>query len=742
MVVPMLGTLCSFERPAHAVTPVKTFAHISSDNRLKLWDVLSGKLRQQYTEPQHLSTQYTCLAFTGASESSKRKRGTTVLGIAAVGTENGHILLWNLQTGEVVHKLGGTGSDSSTAGAGHSGRVNDVVFNDQGTILYSCGDDRQIFEWNAQSGELISSFPVEKQAVKRLALSPDNTTLLSASTSIKLWDLSTKKALRRFAGHASEVTCLQFSPDGRYFLSASTDRYVNLWGAADDDSTTSKRKHRPALHTFAVDSRPVALLMNADTEDAESEASVYHVAVVTESSILSLWQWRPASEDDGEADVASTSPDAQIRVALPADKKTAAAERQLPPQKRGKRLAESESTIVPGSTAEGAIIKIHFVNKHQILIVRGSSVRPVFQQLTYVNEADGSFVGGLALAALTPAALAPEQAGEAKRREAGAGASTVSVTVAADARMTRPRSELDVKKSLDDAGSDTDGENRKRQKREMTKSLAERLAAILGPASVAASAAGATPAAGSLQTILTQALHSNDNELLEYCLQSGRQNEALIKRTVERLPTTYVLPFVTRMIDKFQGKPSRGLYLVPWIRETISTHTSYLVSVPDLASSLSTLYQTVDTRLAVFKKLLQLSGRLDLLIAQVNRRAAIAGTAAEGARDALNVYNEDEDEVPAEAKTPASKKAEDAEEEEEEVEEEIVVVTEEREEAPDSDDDEPMEAAAKRKASRKKSVKSSPAAKKPAKVDDSDASEEEEAAPRKTRAKSRKGKTK
>jgi hypothetical protein len=41
---------------------IHSFINISDDNRLKIWDVVSGSLRQSYTEEQHLSTKYTCIA--------------------------------------------------------------------------------------------------------------------------------------------------------------------------------------------------------------------------------------------------------------------------------------------------------------------------------------------------------------------------------------------------------------------------------------------------------------------------------------------------------------------------------------------------------------------------------------------------------------------------------------------------------------------------------------------------------
>jgi U3 small nucleolar RNA-associated protein 5 len=127
---------------------------------------------------------------------------------------------------------------------------------------------------------------------------------------------------------------------------------------------------------------------------------------------------------------------------------------------------------------------------------------------------------------------------------------------------------------------------------------------------------GQTPKTGSLQTILTQALHSNDKTLLEYCLAEGGRSSTVIRETVERLPLKFVLPLLNSVVERFRSKPSRGVYLMAWIRQILNSHTSYLMSVPEVGASLAGLYQAIDHRMGVFKKLLQLQGRLDLVMAQ------------------------------------------------------------------------------------------------------------------------------
>ncbi|RUS12915.1 hypothetical protein BC938DRAFT_478293, partial [Jimgerdemannia flammicorona] len=137
------------------------------------------------------------------------------------------------------------------------------------------------------------------------------------------------------------------------------------------------------------------------------------------------------------------------------------------------------------------------------------------------------------------------------------------------------------------------------------------------------------PKANSLQQMLVQALHSNDAQMLEACL--SHSNPEIIKNTVRRLPTTYVIPFLTQIVIKFQQKPNRGEALLEWIK-----------AVPDLVKALSALYQTLDSRLLVFQKLLQLHGRLDLMMSQISMRAKYL--AEDTTNEAVTVYVEEEEE--------------------------------------------------------------------------------------------------
>lgn len=104
------------------------------------------------------------------------------------------------------------------------------------------------------------------------------------------------------------------------------------------------------------------------------------------------------------------------------------------------------------------------------------------------------------------------------------------------------------------------------------------------------------------------------------------------------------------MVSKLEKSPSRAASLGQWIRALLSCHLGYLVSVPGLSEKLALLHQLIDRRVASFPKLLQLQGRLDLLLKRVGSGAAI--TANTGGLLAANrvmdhpeaVYREEYDE--------------------------------------------------------------------------------------------------
>tara|TARA_R110002050_G_scaffold297706_2_gene459583 strand:+ start:307 stop:567 length:261 start_codon:yes stop_codon:yes gene_type:complete len=83
-------------------------------------------------------------------QKQKDKLGKKTAGFLALGTTQGKIVIWNINSGEVQCEL-----FSKTGEAHRSGsQINDVKFNNTGSLLWSAGADGMICEWDVGTGKL------------------------------------------------------------------------------------------------------------------------------------------------------------------------------------------------------------------------------------------------------------------------------------------------------------------------------------------------------------------------------------------------------------------------------------------------------------------------------------------------------------------------------------------------------------------------------------------------------------
>ena len=71
-------------------------------------------------------------------------------------------------------------------------------------------------------------------SVSSVAFSPDGKYAISGSwdETLKLWDISTGKAIRTFRGYKDFIHSVAFSSDGQYVLSGNDDQTMRLWSVA------------------------------------------------------------------------------------------------------------------------------------------------------------------------------------------------------------------------------------------------------------------------------------------------------------------------------------------------------------------------------------------------------------------------------------------------------------------------------------------------------------------------------
>jgi U3 small nucleolar RNA-associated protein 5 len=149
------------------------------------------------------------------------------------------------------------------------------------------------------------------------------------------------------------------------------------------------------------------------------------------------------------------------------------------------------------------------------------------------------------------------------------------------------------------------------------------------------------PSLNSLGTVLTQALRTNDQDLLESCLRNVDVDA--IYATVERLPSPLIGTLLQKLAERLHKKPGRAGMLMVWVQWSLAAHGGYLASQPQLVKQLSALNKVLKERASGLQPLLSLKGRLDMLQAQLDLRKRNQRRAANDDEEEAVIYVEGED---------------------------------------------------------------------------------------------------
>ncbi len=145
----------------------------------------------------------------------------------------------------------------STTLSGHNESVEAVVFSpckrkepsrttciEWDKLLASGSFDTTIKLWDIDSRKEVYTFSGHNGPVYSVAFSPDGKFLASGSAdnTIKLWDVVNKKEILTLSGHSGPVYSVVFSPDGKLLASGSADGTVKLWKVDTDKKTGNMEK--------------------------------------------------------------------------------------------------------------------------------------------------------------------------------------------------------------------------------------------------------------------------------------------------------------------------------------------------------------------------------------------------------------------------------------------------------------------------------------------------------------------
>jgi len=492
------------------------------------------------------------------------------VGKAAVGTSAGSIIIWDLQRGVILNKLG-----VDTSQDGESFGISSISFSSAGSTVFTSSREKYILEWDVETGEQKRKLKGLKHGASKICMHPLGSYLAIAGTGIKIINLESGKTQRKFkTGHACSLTSLAFSSDGRYLAAGcETSRVVNLYSCTD-----TEQSQVVLTATFPEDVWSFSLLVSS------FEAQGVLVAATSLNNSLMLAHLIP---EHGPP---------QVVVVFGPD----------------------------GAQPCGALAAAFVSGSQELMVCHGSELDPIFECLIVTEKsADGGIqlLSSLSLSKKEKIAITNQAASLTKSQKMGISGG-----------LDFAEGQIVGSGDLGLRGTEVDSlvvQNTSVAKAASTATIAERLKALTAALETTgeedshsihkkSSLERAPPTADSLVVVLEQALQSADEALLEHCLSVN--DPQVVGGTVSRLSAVRVVPLLTKLVAKFEKRPQRVPLVAMWVRSLLVAHAGYLASIPNLATQLSKLYQAVDQRLVVYPKLLGLSGRLDLLLSQLPSR--------------------------------------------------------------------------------------------------------------------------
>jgi WD40 repeat protein len=222
----------------------------SSDRTLKIWDTLSG--REIRTLTGHTQTVWAVAvtpdgrhAVSGSADKTLKVwdlqtgeatrtiagHASNVMAVALTadgkrvisGGIHSEIKVWSLEDGREIYSHRLPKGYLIVLAATPAGRLAVVGFNDEGT------------EWpfilDTKTGHVVGQLRGHEAAVESVLFTQRGRRVLTGSydTTVRLWDLASRRELRRLEGHQDRVGGLAVTPDGRYAASASDDATLKVW---------------------------------------------------------------------------------------------------------------------------------------------------------------------------------------------------------------------------------------------------------------------------------------------------------------------------------------------------------------------------------------------------------------------------------------------------------------------------------------------------------------------------------
>jgi Caspase domain/WD domain, G-beta repeat len=262
----------------------KILASGSWGGSVKIWNLLNGELIYNLA-----ASSWSVLTIAISPDSKTLACGNGY----GPKIESETLKLWNLKTGKLIRSISA------------SAKIRSVVFNRDGNILISGGEDSFIKLWDINNGQLLKTLSGHSGIVTSLAISSDGNYLVSGSIdkTLKLWDIRTKKLIRTFSGNSGAINSVSISTRDNRIASGTSDKKIKFWDFSTGKLINTYLGYSSSINSVAISPDGQSVISNGSNDPL---GRVVKVLRITGQVILTLYG------HSEEVNAIAVSPDSKI----------------------------------------------------------------------------------------------------------------------------------------------------------------------------------------------------------------------------------------------------------------------------------------------------------------------------------------------------------------------------------------------------------------------------------------------
>lgn len=560
----------------------KLFAFVSpGQGKFVTYDVEKSSVAQIYTPNLHLNVPCTCFTWVQLQVGGGGGQSAKKKKRASSGGAGQTMVAFGTSKGGIaLYNPASAQIEKSFKGAGHTGSITGIC--NAGGSLFTAGNDGKVIEWSLADCEQKKVHNLGVEKLTSLAVTHQGETILAGSKQLKLWDTAKGKLIRQLVGHTSNIVLVEVVNDldgAIYALTGSTNDRNVSLWSLEGDEEIP-------VGLFALDDAPESI-------SARMEENTLHLLVVAKSGIAHYF--------------------AKDLMKISATK----------PVKATHTYEVAQDTKGTGSKVVGRLpifaASLEFSPKMpEVLIAYGSELGLKFEQLKEETPNQKQIV-----IVREPSASFQQQRKEQEELQLKTRTPTVDKTSveflnpvnAAAGKKPLKTVEIPMEDRLENLALTGDGGDMK------SSGISQK----------------------NMAHLLLQGLHSKDAEILRSVF--SRNEPELIQRTAERIPAQYISALLGEISTLMQQKTVHVATAVCWLKALIHSHTSQLMALgsENLLANFSTCLGIIEYRVQHANSLSKLSGRLDLLVNQLDRTERLAKNPEELVNAQALVYHEDDE---------------------------------------------------------------------------------------------------